>query len=76
VVLPVTALSVVPVASKNTSSGEIPASRTIFARNVSVPLVPVHDAPVGGAGGGVLVETVTVADWLALPPVPVQVNTY
>ncbi len=68
--LPVIALSVVPVASKNTNSGEIPVSRTIFARNVNVPLVPVHDIPVGG---GVLEATDTVADWLALPPAPVQV---
>jgi hypothetical protein len=66
--------SVVPVASKNTSSGEIPVSRTIFARSVSEPLVPVQDIPVGGATGGALAVTVTVADWLALPPVPVQVN--
>ena len=70
-VLPVIALSVVPVASKNTRSGEMPVSRTIFALKVSEPLVPVQDKPVGG---GVLAVTVTVADWLALPPVPVQVN--
>jgi hypothetical protein len=67
---PPTELSVVPVASKNTNSGEIPVSRTIFARRVSVPLVPVQDNPVGG---GVLEATDTVADWLALPPAPVQV---
>ena len=52
----------------------MPVSRTIFAFRVSEPLVPVHDNPVGGGGGGVLAVTVTVADWLALPPVPVQVN--
>ena len=70
-VLPVIALSVVPVASKNTSSGEIPTSRTMLALSVSEPLVPVQDKPVGG---GVFAVTVTVADWLALPPVPVQVR--
>ena len=67
---PPTELSVVPVASKNTKKGEIPAPRTIFAFKVSVPLVPVHDKPVGG---GVLEATDTVTDWLALPPAPVQV---
>jgi hypothetical protein len=46
-------------------------SRTIFARRVSVPLVPVQDNP--PVGGGVLEATDTVADWLALPPAPVQV---
>jgi hypothetical protein len=49
----------------------MPAPRTIFAFKVSVPLVPVHDNPVGG---GVLDATDTVADWLALPPAPVQVK--
>ena len=56
-------LSVVPVASKNTNSGEIPVSRTIFAFKVSEPLEPVQDSPpVGGGGGGVLAVTDTVAD--------------
>ena len=73
-VLPLIELSVVPVASKNTRSGEMPTSRTTFARSVSEPLVPLHDSPVGGGGGGALAATVTVADWLALPPVPVQVK--
>jgi hypothetical protein len=54
----------------------MPVSRTIFAFKVSEPLVPVHDNPVGGGGGGVLAVTVTVADWLALPPVPVQFSVY
>jgi hypothetical protein len=44
----------------------------MLALNVSVPLVPVQDSP--PVGGGVLAATVTVADWLALPPVPVQVR--
>jgi hypothetical protein len=35
-----------------------------------VPLVPVQVEPVGGLLG----VTVTVTDWLALPPVPVQVK--
>jgi hypothetical protein len=34
---------------------------------VSEPLVPAQDNPP-------VVVTLTVADWLALPPVPVQVN--
>ena len=70
-VLPLIELSVVPVASKNTKNGETPVSRTALALRVSEPLVPVQDKPVGG---GVLAVTVTVADWLALPPVPVQVR--
>ena len=54
----------------------MPTSRTTFARRVSEPPVPVHDNPVGGEGGGVLAATATVADWLALPPVPVQFSAY
>jgi hypothetical protein len=46
----------------------------MLALNVSVPLVPVQDSPPVGGGGGLLAVTVTVADWLALPPVPVQVR--
>jgi hypothetical protein len=49
----------------------MPVSRTMLALRVSEPLVPVQDKPVGG---GVLAVTVTVADWLALPPAPVQVK--
>jgi hypothetical protein len=59
------------VASKNINNGEIPEARTAFACSVSEPLEPVQEAAVGG---GALAATVTVADWLALPPVPVQVN--
>jgi hypothetical protein len=70
VVLPRIALSVVPVASKNTRNGEIPAPRTAFAFRLSEPLEPVQDAPVGGG-----VElTATVADCVAVPPAPVQVS--
>ncbi len=58
-VLPVIALSVVPVASKNINNGEITGPRTTFAFKVSGPLVPVQDDPVGG---GLLEVTVTVAD--------------
>jgi len=47
-----------------------------LAFSVSPPLVPVQDAPLGGAGGGELAVTETVADWLMLPPAPVQVSTY
>jgi hypothetical protein len=35
-------LSVVPVASKNTNSGEMPAARTAFTFRLSGPLVPVQ----------------------------------
>ena len=63
------AVSVVPVASKNTKSGEIPVSRTALALSVNGPLVPVQDKPVGALTGAL---TATVADWVALPPVPVQ----
>ena len=69
-VLPLIELSVVPVASKNTRSGEIPVSRTTLAFRVKGPLVPEQDKPAGAPTGGL---TVTVADWVALPPVPVQV---
>ena len=44
-----------------------------FAFRVSGPLVPVQDEPLS-AEAAALAVTVTVADWLALPPVPVQVN--
>jgi len=71
VVLPLIEESVVPVASKNINKGEIPEARAALAFSVSPPLVAVHDAPLGG---GVLAVTDTVADWLALPPVPVQVR--
>jgi len=70
VVLPLSELSVVPVASKNTKNGEMPVPRTAFTFSESGPLEPVQDALVGGG-----VElTVTVADWVALPPAPVHVS--
>jgi hypothetical protein len=75
VVLPLIELSVVPVASKNTRSGEIPVSRTALALSVRGPLVPEQDSPVGTtAGGGEAALTATVVDCWALPPAPVQVN--
>jgi hypothetical protein len=53
VVLPVSEVSVVPVASKNTKSGDMPAPRTAFTFNDSGPLVPEHEEPVGvGAATG------------------------
>jgi hypothetical protein len=67
--LPLSAVSVVPVASKNTRNGEIPVSRTTLAFSVRDPLVPEQDGPVGGG----VEPTVMVADWVALPPAPVQV---
>ena len=51
----------------------MPVARTMLALSASEPLVPVQDSPVGGGGGGGA-ATVTVADWRALPPVPVQVK--
>jgi hypothetical protein len=51
----------------------MPVSRTAVTFSVSDPFDPVQDWPVGG-GGGVPLLTVTVADWLALPPAPVHVN--
>jgi len=54
----VIALSVVPVASKNTRNGEIPAARTAFAFNDSEPFVAEQDEPVGG----VVELTLTVTD--------------
>ncbi len=69
-VLPVIDVSVVPVASKNTKNGEIPVLRTAFTLSVSGPLVPEQDKPVGGG----VALTVTVADWVAVPPAPVQVS--
>jgi hypothetical protein len=72
--LPLIELSVVPVASKNTTNGEIPVSRTALAFSVREPLVPEQDKPVGTGGDGEDALTATVADWVALPPVPVQFN--
>jgi hypothetical protein len=43
----VTEVSVVPVASKNTRSGDTPAPRTAFTFSDSGPLVPEHEEPVG-----------------------------
>jgi hypothetical protein len=50
----------------------MPVSRTAFALSVSGPLVPVQDKPVGALTGAVL--TATVVDWVAVPPLPVQVR--
>jgi len=58
-----------PVVSKNTSNGEMPEARTALARSVSPPLVALHEGP-----APVVEDTLTVADWLALPPAPVQVS--
>ena len=73
VLLLLTELSVVPVASKKTSSGEIPVDRTVLAFNDREPLV-VEQAPAAagpvGAGGATATVTLCVAD----PPVPVQLR--
>jgi hypothetical protein len=73
VVLPLIEESVVPVASKNTKSGEIPTSRTALALSVNGPLVPEQDKPIGGLTGprtGAL--TARVADWVTLPPLATE----
>jgi hypothetical protein len=57
------------VASKNTSTGEIPELRTAFACNTSPPLVALQEAPPATTP-----LTFTVTDWLALPPEPLQVS--
>jgi len=69
--LPLIALSLVPVASKNTKNGDTPALRTALARNANPPLVAVQEAP---AVVVVTEVTFTVADRLAVPPEPVQVR--
>jgi hypothetical protein len=43
--LPVSAESVVPVASRNTNSGEMPLDRVTFAFKVKGPLDAEHEAP-------------------------------
>jgi hypothetical protein len=68
----VSAVSVVPVASKNTKNGEIPVSRTALALSVRGPLVPVQDNAVGVLSGAL---AATVADWAALPrPAPKKIT--
>ena len=63
-------LSVVAVASKNASNGEMPVVRTTFACSFRLPLVLLQEGPAAVTEE----ETFTVADWLALPPGPVQVS--
>jgi len=46
--------------------------RVTAARNVSPPLVALHEGPPAATTG----LTVTVTDWLALPPEPLQVRAY
>ncbi len=69
--LPVTALLVVPVASKNISNGDTPDLRTATARTVNPPLVALQEGP-----PTVTVETFTVTDRLELPPGPMQLSVY
>ena len=59
--------SVVPVASKNINSGEMPTARTVVTFNAKGPVVPVQPAAAEGA------VTVIVVPALAEPPEPVQV---
>jgi len=61
----------VPVASKNTSSGEVPDLRAANARNVSPPLVALQEGPFTAT-----IETFTVTERLALPPGPMQLSVY
>jgi hypothetical protein len=72
VVPPVIEESVVPVASKNTNSGEMPETLTAVALSESVPPVPVHELAPAVTGA----LTATVADCCVLPPGPVQLNVY
>lgn len=77
VVLPASEISVVPVASKNTKSGDIPAPRTAFTFNDSGPLVPEHEEPVGvGAaiGGAAGVEGATDCPVVVPDRAPVAVD--
>lgn len=69
-VLPVSEVSVVPVASKNTRNGEIPEVRTVLTFKVSGPLVTGQATPV--TGGADATDTVTLC--AVVPPVPVQVR--
>jgi hypothetical protein len=66
VVFPGRAVSLVPVASKNANSGEIPDERVSFAFSVNAPLVEAQD--------GRLIAT--VADLRVVPPAPVQLKEY
>src|ERR1700722_13361257 len=63
VVLPVIEESVVPVASKNTNSGEMPETLNAVALSESVPPVPVHELAPAVTGA----LTATVADCCVLP---------
>jgi hypothetical protein len=67
-------LSVVPVASKNTNSGEMPAARTAFTFRLSGPLVPEQANPAGGAVATATVTTATVTLCVADPPAPLQLK--
>ena len=69
-VLPVSEVSVVPVASKNTKNGEIPEVRTVLTLNVRGPLVTGQATPLTGAAE--VTDTVTLC--AIVPPVPVQVR--
>jgi hypothetical protein len=67
--LPLSALSVVPVASKNTNSGEMPAARTACTFKLSGPLVPEQANPAGAPDA-----TATVTLCVADPPAPLQLK--
>ena len=71
--MPLIELSVVPVASRKTNSGEIPVERTVLTFKARVPLV-VEQAPAGAALVSVGDATVTVALCVAVPPAPVQLR--
>jgi hypothetical protein len=70
VTLEATAESLVPVASKNTSSGDMPVARATFALSCKLPLVAEHELP--AVTGGEVTDTVTLC--AAEPPVPVHVS--
>ncbi|HTL19744.1 MAG TPA: hypothetical protein VL220_03410 [Steroidobacteraceae bacterium] len=68
-VLPVTAVLVVPVASKNINNGDTPDLRIAEARNVRPPLLALQEGPLRAT-----VVTLTFTERLALPPGPMQLS--
>jgi hypothetical protein len=70
VVLPLIELSVVPVASKNTSKGAMPEERTVVTFSAKEPPEPVQEP-----ASALTVElTATVVDCWVLPPAPLQLK--
>jgi hypothetical protein len=55
------------VASKKAKKGDTPALRTARACKVKCPLAALHDEPSAADEA-----TLTITDWLMVPPSPVQ----